>query len=69
LNKKYIKNYNIKYILLESLKNTFILYVFDIIKFYNFSNMLSQTLYSLTLTKPRMQCKKDIGSINLGASS
>jgi hypothetical protein len=40
------------------IKNTFILYVFDVIKLYFFSNMLGQTSSSLTLTKPRMQGKK-----------
>jgi hypothetical protein len=46
------------------LRNTSILYVFDIIKLYSFSNVLSQTLSSLTLTKPRMQGKKDRDSIS-----
>jgi hypothetical protein len=40
------------------IKNTFILYVFDVIKLYIFSNMLGQTSSSLTLTKSRMQGKK-----------
>jgi hypothetical protein len=39
------------------MKNTFILYVFDIIRLYFFNNMFDQTLSSLTLTKSRMQGK------------
>jgi hypothetical protein len=39
------------------MKNTFIFYVFDIIRLYIFNNMFGQTLSSLTLTKPRMQGK------------
>jgi hypothetical protein len=39
------------------MKNTFILYVFDVIRFYIFNNMFGQTLSSLILTKPRMQGK------------
>jgi hypothetical protein len=37
------------------IKNTFILYVFDIIRLYFFNNMFCQTLFSLILTKPRIQ--------------
>jgi hypothetical protein len=37
------------------MKNTFILYIFDIIRLYIFYNIFGQTLSSLTLTKPRMQ--------------
>jgi hypothetical protein len=44
------------------MKNTFILYVFDIIKLYIFSNMLVQTLPNLILTKLKMQSKKERGS-------
>jgi hypothetical protein len=40
------------------IKNTYILYVFDIIKLDSLSNMFGQTLSNLTLTKPRMQGKK-----------
>jgi hypothetical protein len=39
------------------MKNTSILYIFDIIRLYIFNNMFGQTLSSLTLTKPRMQGK------------
>jgi hypothetical protein len=39
------------------MKNTFILYIFDIVRFYIFNNIFGQTLSSLTLTKPRMQGK------------
>jgi hypothetical protein len=39
------------------MKNTFILYVFDIIRLYIFNNMFGQTLSNLTLTKPRIQGK------------
>jgi hypothetical protein len=39
------------------MKNTFILYVFDIVRLHIFNNMFGQTLSSLTLTKPRMQDK------------
>jgi hypothetical protein len=39
------------------MKNTFILYIFNIIRLYIFNNMFDQTLSSLTLTKPRMQDK------------
>jgi hypothetical protein len=39
------------------MKNTFILYVFDIIRLYIFYNIFSQTLSNLTLTKPRMHGK------------
>jgi hypothetical protein len=41
------------------IKYTFILFIFDIIKLYFFSNILDQTLYSLTLNKSRMQGKKE----------
>jgi hypothetical protein len=41
------------------ISSTFILYIFDIIKLYSFSNMFGQTLSSLTLTKPRIQGKKE----------
>jgi hypothetical protein len=41
------------------MKNTFILYVFDIIKLYIFNNMFDQTLSNLTLTKPKMQGKNE----------
>jgi hypothetical protein len=41
------------------IKNTLILYIFDIIKLYSFSNMLGKILSCLTLTKPRIQGKKD----------
>jgi hypothetical protein len=44
------------------IRNTYILYVFDIIKLDSLSNMFGQTLSNLTLTKPRMQGKKDRGS-------
>jgi hypothetical protein len=37
------------------MKNIFILYIFDIIIFYIFS----QTLSCLTLTKPKMKGKKE----------
>jgi hypothetical protein len=37
------------------IKNTFILYVFDIIRLYFFNNMFGQTLFSLILTKPSIQ--------------
>jgi hypothetical protein len=40
------------------IRNTSILYVFDVIKLDNFSNILGQILSNLTLTKPRMQGKK-----------
>jgi hypothetical protein len=40
-----------------TMKNTFILYVFDIVRLYIFNNMFDQTLFSLTLNKPRMQGK------------
>jgi hypothetical protein len=40
------------------MKNTFILYVFGIIRLYIFNNIFDQTLSSLTLTKPRMHGKK-----------
>jgi hypothetical protein len=36
------------------IKNTFILYVFNIIKLYIFIIMIGQTLSSLTLTKHRI---------------
>jgi hypothetical protein len=39
------------------MKNTFILYVFDIIRLYFFNNMFGQPFSSLTLTKPRLQDK------------
>jgi hypothetical protein len=39
------------------MKNTFILYVFNIIRLYFFNNMFGQTLSSLTLTKSRIQGK------------
>jgi hypothetical protein len=39
------------------MKNTSILYVFEIIRFSIFNNMFGQSLSSLTLTKPRMQGK------------
>jgi hypothetical protein len=39
------------------MKNTFILYVFDIVRLHIFNNMFGQILSSLTLTKPRMQDK------------
>jgi hypothetical protein len=39
------------------MKNTFILYVFDIIRLYIFNNMFDQTLSNLTLTTPKMQGK------------
>jgi hypothetical protein len=39
------------------MKNTFISYEFDIIRFYIFNNIFGQTLSSLTLIKPRMQGK------------
>jgi hypothetical protein len=39
------------------MKNTFILYIFNIIRLYIFNNIFDQTLSSLTLTKPRMQDK------------
>jgi hypothetical protein len=39
------------------IKYIFILYAYDIIKFDMFTNMLGQTLSSLTLTKPRIQSK------------
>jgi hypothetical protein len=41
------------------MKNTFILYVFDIIKLYIFNNMFDQILSSLTLTKPKIQGKNE----------
>jgi hypothetical protein len=41
------------------MKNTFILYEFDIIRLYIFNNIFGQTLSSLTLTKPRMQGKNE----------
>jgi hypothetical protein len=40
------------------IKNTFILYIFDIIRLYIFNNMFDQTLSSLTSTKPRIKGKK-----------
>jgi hypothetical protein len=39
------------------MKNIFVLYVFDIVRFYIFNNMFGQTLSSLIFTKPRMQSK------------
>jgi hypothetical protein len=39
------------------MKNTFILYVFHIIRLYIFNNMFDQILSSLTLTKLKMQSK------------
>jgi hypothetical protein len=39
------------------MKNTFMLYIFNIIRLYIFYNMFDQTLSSLTLTKYRMQGK------------
>jgi hypothetical protein len=39
------------------MKNTFILYVFDIIRLYIFNNIFGQSLSNFTLTKPRMQGK------------
>jgi hypothetical protein len=45
------------------IKNIFILYVFDIIRFYIFNNIFGQNLSNLTLTKPRIQGKKDRGSL------
>jgi hypothetical protein len=39
------------------MKNTSILYVFEIIRLSIFNNMFGQSLSSLTLTKPRMQGK------------
>jgi hypothetical protein len=39
------------------MKNIFILYVFDIIKFYIFNNIFGLSLSNLILTKPRMQRK------------
>jgi hypothetical protein len=39
------------------MKNTFILYVFDVIRLYIFYNIFDQTLSNLTLTKPKMQGK------------
>jgi hypothetical protein len=46
------------------MKNTFILYVFDIIRLY-FLRIFGQTLSSLTLTKPRMQGKNGQREYNL----
>jgi hypothetical protein len=45
------------------IKNTSILYVFDIIKLDSFSNILEQTLSNLALTNPECKVKKDRGSI------
>jgi hypothetical protein len=39
------------------MENTFILYVFDIVRLYIFNNMFSQTSSSLTLIKPRIHDK------------
>jgi hypothetical protein len=39
------------------IKNTFILYIFDIIRLHFFNNIFGQTLSSLTLTKPKTQGK------------
>jgi hypothetical protein len=41
------------------MKNTFILYVLDIIRLYFFNSMFDQTLSSLILTKPRIQGKNE----------
>jgi hypothetical protein len=48
-----------------TMKNTFILYVFDIIRLYIFNNMFGETLSSLTLTKSRMQGKNGQREHNL----
>jgi hypothetical protein len=41
------------------MKNTFILYIFSIIRLYIFNNMFGQNLSSLTLFKPRIHGKKE----------
>jgi hypothetical protein len=58
--KKKYKHLRYKIVIVRIImKNTFILYIFDIIKFYIFNNMFSQTLFSLTLTKFIMQGKNE----------
>jgi hypothetical protein len=56
--KKKYKNLQYKIDIIKIImKNTFILYVFDIVRLYIFNNIFGQILSSLTLTKPRMQDK------------
>jgi hypothetical protein len=48
------------------MKNTFILYVFDIIKLYIFNNIFDQTLSSLTKSRIQGKNEEGVAKIRLG---